>query len=294
MAETRRLLISFAHPDDESFGLGGLIARYVAEGVEVYLLCATNGDVGTVSEEYLNGYKSVAELRLAELDCASAKLGFKRVYKLGYKDSGMMGSATNHDAACLWYCYQHQPEAVIRRVVEVIRDARPQVIITFNEYGAYGHPDHIAIQRATVAAFQLAGDPAYVVAGAQPYAPQKLYYNSIPKLPLQVGVWLARLKGQDPRKLGRNHDIDLLAILEHIQPIHAKVDIHRYYDAWDEASACHASQGGGRAGFLPRRLRRWLARAQGFTRVYPPPVAAQVDETDLFEGVSDEAYIVEG
>lgn len=293
MAERRRLLISFAHPDDESFGLGGLIARYVAEGVEVYLLCATNGDVGTVSDEYLNGYNSIAELRLAELDCAASKLGLKRVYKLGYKDSGMMGSQTNQDTACLWYRYQHQPEEVISRVVEVIRDVRPHVVITFNEYGGYGHPDHIAIQRATVAAFQLAGDANYVVAGTNPYAPQKLYYNSIPKLPLQIGVLLARLRGQDPRKLGRNHDIDLLAILAHVQPIHAKVDIHRYYDAWDAANACHASQGGGRASFLPLRLRRLLAPYQGFTRVYPAPNRPTVDEFDLFAGIRLDQAVME-
>ena len=93
----RRLLISFAHPDDESFGLGGLITLYVAEGVEVYLICATNGDVGTVSPEMLNGYNSIKELRLAELDCASRKLGFSKVFKLNYKDSGMPGSDTTRD-----------------------------------------------------------------------------------------------------------------------------------------------------------------------------------------------------
>ena len=151
----RRLLISYAHPDDESFGLGGLIARYVAEGVEVSLICATNGERGTVKEEFLEGYNSIAALRLAELECASEKLGFKHVVKLGYKDSGMMGSETSNDADCLW---QAQEDEVTRRVVEVIRDLKPQVVITFNRYGGYGHPDHIAIQRATTNAFPLASD----------------------------------------------------------------------------------------------------------------------------------------
>ena len=88
---SRRMLISYAHPDDESFGLGGLIAKYVSEGVEVYLICATNGDVGTVSAEHLNGFSSVAELRLSDLDCAAEVLGLTQVFKFGYCDSGMMG-----------------------------------------------------------------------------------------------------------------------------------------------------------------------------------------------------------
>src|SRR5436309_1317223 len=149
----RRLLISYAHPDDESFGLGGLIARYVAEGVEVSLICATSGERGTVKEEFLKGYDSVKELRLAELDCAAEKLKLKHIVKLGYKDSGMMGSETSNDADCLW---QATEDDVTRRVVEVIRDLKPQVVVTFNKYGGYGHPDHIAIQRATTKAFPLA------------------------------------------------------------------------------------------------------------------------------------------
>ncbi|MCA9907518.1 MAG: PIG-L family deacetylase, partial [Anaerolineae bacterium] len=142
----RRMLFSLAHPDDESFGSGGLIAKYVAQGVDAYLICATNGDVGTVKPEYLNGYSSIAELRLAELACAASKLGLKQVFTLGYKDSGMMGSSANQDPACLWQAPQDQ---ITRQVVETIRQVKPQVVVTFNKYGGYGHPDHIAIQRAT-------------------------------------------------------------------------------------------------------------------------------------------------
>src|SRR5512143_3683720 len=94
----KRLLISFAHPDDESFGLGPLLARCAAEGVETTLICATNGDAGSVEPEHLNGYHSIASLRLAELECASAVLGFKEVVTFGYRDSGMMGSADNQHA----------------------------------------------------------------------------------------------------------------------------------------------------------------------------------------------------
>ncbi|MCB9455684.1 MAG: PIG-L family deacetylase [Anaerolineaceae bacterium] len=279
---SRRLLLSLAHPDDESFGSGGLIARYVASGAEVSLICATNGDVGTVKPEMLNGYNSISELRLAELACASAKLGFKHVVRFGYRDSGMMGSETSQHPASLWQAPQ---EAVTRRVVEVIRDLKPQVVLTFNRYGGYGHPDHIAIQRATVAAFRLAGDPEYKTDGQQPYQPQKLYYTRIPTLMLRMGLWLLRLRREDPRQLGKNKDIDLLKILDNVEPAHARVDIRAYYDAWQEANACHASQLGGGTNQMPLWVRRRLSGSQSFTRVYPEPEYNRVDENDLFQGV---------
>jgi len=278
---SRRLLISYAHPDDESFGLGGLIAKYVSEGVEVSLICATNGERGTVKEEFMKGYDSIGALRLAELDCAVEKLGFKHVVKLGYMDSGMMGSETSNDAACLW---QAKEEEVTRRVVEVIRDLKPQVIITFNRYGGYGHPDHIAIQRATTNAFPLAGDASYQT-GQAPYKPQKLYYSSISSRQIRFGVMLTRLRGQDPRHLGRNKDFDLVAILDHIEPSHTAIDIRNWFDAWDAASACHASQIGGGGPRLPKWTRNWISPYQNFTRIYPTPTSNRIDEHDFFENV---------
>lgn len=284
----RRLLIAYAHPDDESFGLGGLIGKYVAEGVDVYLVCATDGDVGTVSPEFLEGYASIRELRLAELAAATEVLGFRHVFTFGYKDSGMLGSPENDDDRSLWYAWNHCPEEVTQRMVEVIREIRPQVIITFNKYGGYGHPDHIAIQRATTEAFALASDASYDT-HQEPYQPQKLYYSNIPKVALQIAVAQMRVRGQDPRRLGVNKDIDMVKVLENVEANHARVNISQYYDIWDRASACHASQGGG-GGFrmVPKSLRRWLAGTQSFTRVYPSPSRNRVDETDLFIGIREE------
>lgn len=277
----RRLLISYAHPDDESFGLGGLIAKHVAEGVEVSLICATNGDVGTVRPEFLVGHDSIKSVRLAELECAAEKLKFSHVVKLGYKDSGMMGSETSNDPECLW---QAPVEDVTRRVVEVIRDLKPHVIITFNLYGGYGHPDHIAIQRATTQAFPLAGDSAYAT-GQAPYAPQKLYYSGISTRQIRAGIALTRLRGQDPRHLGRNKDFDLVAILDHVEPAHTTIDIRDYFTAWDEASACHASQLGGGGPRFPQWLRRVISPYQSFTRIHPKPARDRIDEHDFFHDV---------
>jgi LmbE family N-acetylglucosaminyl deacetylase len=198
-----------------------------------------------------------------------------------------MNSETSGDPQSLWAIWNSEPAQVTRRVVEVLREVRPHVVITFNKYGGYGHPDHIAIQRATTEAFHLAGDAHYST-GQPPHQPQKLYYSSIPAAMIRIGIWRMRLKGQNPRQLGRNKDIDMVAILDHVEPIHAKVNIAGYYEIWEAASAAHASQGGGRGGMLPRWVRKLLGSTQGFTRIYPS-ANGSTNEHDLFEGVRLEA-----
>lgn len=286
MMAKRRLLISYAHPDDESFGNGGLIAKYVAEGADVYLICATDGDVGTIPDEMKDQYETVRELRLAELDCAAQLLGLKHVYKLGYRDSGMMQNDLKDHPEALWHNWQTRPDEVLKRVVDVIREVKPHVIITFDRYGGYGHPDHIAIQQATTQAFDLAGDSSYT-SDFPPYQPQKLYYSGIPAAWLKIGLWWMKLRGKDVRRMGVNKDIDFQAIVDHIEPQHTRVDIADYLTAWDEASACHQSQGGGRMmGGMPMWLRRIISGKQGFTRVYPAPARDVIDEDDLFQNVT--------
>lgn len=281
--EKRRLLISYAHTDDESFGLGAAIPKWIDDGVEVYLICATNGDVGHVPEALRGKYATVAELRLSELACARKYLKFRDVFMLGYRDSGMPGSETASHPDCLAYRWRHQPEEVAERVLAVMRQAQPQVVITFNRYGGYGHPDHIAIQRATVRAFERLR--AAAIDNSDANAPQRLYYAAYPKLSLRMRIWKARLQGQDPRRMGINRDVDTLQSLRHIEPVHARIPIGPYLDIWEKASRCHASQGGGRITRTSRLLRRLLYRQQGFTRVYPKPNHDGVDEDDLFANV---------
>ncbi len=286
--EKRRLLICYAHPDDESFGLGALISKYVAEGVEVYLICATNGDAGSMDEEFLQDGKTIKEVRLDELARANEILKFKAVFLLDYHDSGMMGSPENDLPESLWYTWQHTPDEVTHKVVEVLRKVRPHVVLTFDEYGGYGHPDHIAIQNATMAAMGVVNDPDYHTGGLPPHEPQKVYYSGIQKLPAQIGILTARRKGKNPRKLGRNADIDIVAVLEHINAPTTRVNISQYWAEWDRASACHASQGGASRSFLglPRWARQMLFPTQQFTRVFPPVQQSGIIEQDLFEQVT--------
>jgi LmbE family N-acetylglucosaminyl deacetylase len=271
----KSILACFAHPDDE-VGLGPLIARYVAEGVRATLICTTNGDVGTVDEKHLQGYSSIAELRLAELDCATKAIGFTEVVTFGYRDSGMMGSEDNQHTASMW---QAPLEEITQKVIEVMRRVQPQVVITFNAYGAYGHPDHIKINQATLEAFKrLQSEPEH---------PQKLYYTSIPKTLLRLGLLLMRLRRQDPRKSGRNADVDLVSAYEAISPVTTKVTTRRYLEASWAAMACYPSQI--EMPPLMFRLRRIIGPLflgqTGLCLVMPAHQLGAHIERDVFEGV---------
>lgn len=277
------LLAVFAHPDDESFGPGGTLARYAWSGVAVHLICATGGEEGTVDAALLNGYESVAALRRAELLRAAEALGLSSVTLLGYRDSGMPGTEANRHPAALI----NQPrDQVAAQIVRHIRRLRPQVVITFDPIGGYRHPDHIAIHEATVAAFHAAGDPAAWPEAGPPYAPQKLYYTTFSRRLLRLLVRLMPLLGRDPRAFGRNRDIDLTKLAEVEFPTHARIDTTAVREQARAAALAHVSQGAG--GPLARgplsKVLGLIGSADTFMRAYPP-VDGDACEDDLFAGV---------
>ncbi len=274
------LLAVLAHPDDESFGMGGTLALYAARGVDVHLVCATRGEVGEVSTELLKGYNSIAELREAELRCAAGHLGLKGVHFLDYRDSGMDGSLDNQHPNAL----AAQPlEAVAAKVVGYIRQLRPQVVLTFDPIGGYRHPDHIAIHNATVRAFEQVGNPGFALDGLPPYQPQRLYFHTMPHSFLKFAVQFLRLIGKDPRKFGANGDIDIAAIAEVDFPTNAVIDIRPALKKKEAAGACHASQGGGRmGGSLFGFFLRLFSGKEAFMRAYPPVEEGEKMERDLF------------
>lgn len=275
------LLAVLAHPDDETFGMGGTLAHYALRGVEVHLVCATRGEAGEVDEAYLRGFNSVAERRVAELRCAAEKLGLKSVHFLDYRDSGMAGSPENHHPASL---ASAPLEKVATDVVHYIRMLKPQVVITFDPLGGYRHPDHIAIHKATVKAFYDAGDPG-VAGDLPPYRPQKLYFHTFPHFFLKIIVRIMPLFGRDPRRLGKNHDIDLTPIAAVDFPTHAIIAYDSVAAIRDEASACHASQGGHKINHgVLSRIQRMFGLRETFMRAYPEP-SSRKKEYDLFENV---------
>jgi N-acetyl-1-D-myo-inositol-2-amino-2-deoxy-alpha-D-glucopyranoside deacetylase len=279
------LLAVLAHPDDETFGMGGTLALYARNGVTVHLVCATRGEVGEVDPAMLEGYASVAELREGELRCAASLLGLAGVHFLNYRDSGMPGSPDNSNPLAL----VAQPlDQVAGDVAHYIRSLKPQVVVTFDPIGGYRHPDHIHIQQATVKGFALAGDPSFIdPQGLPPYSPQKLYFQTISRRFLRWIVRILPVFGRDPHKWGKNGDIDLASLAIEDFPVHAEVDFSPVAKIRDEAAACHASQGGkdmsrGIQGMIFKLFRR----TETYMRAYPQPKPGEKRENDLFEGLS--------
>jgi LmbE family N-acetylglucosaminyl deacetylase len=172
----------FAHPDDESFGIGGSLALYGSNpDVRVVLVCATRGEAGEISEPGLAAPEHLGEVRERELRCACERLGVDALYLLDYRDSGMAGTPENEDPRALAMA---DADKVVGEVVECIRRERPDVVVTFDESGGYGHPDHVAIHYHTKAAFSAAGDPAryseQLESGLAPHQAKKLYFTAIP------------------------------------------------------------------------------------------------------------------
>ena len=278
------LLAVLAHPDDETFGMGGTIAYYARRGVDAYLICATRGEAGDMDPALLQGYDSIAERREVELRCAAGKLGLRKVIFLDYRDSGMPGSPDNSHARAL----VAQPrERVAEKIARHIRQLKPQVVVTFDPIGGYHHPDHIAIHQATVRAFDLAGDPAAATLQDLPvFTPDKLYYQTIPRKFMRLMMRIMRLLGRDPHKFGKNKDIDLAAIAEVDFPTHAVIDYRTVADIRDEAAACHASQSAGSlTGGVFGWLRRMIASKEIYMRAVPPPDGKV--ERDLFQDIAE-------
>lgn len=281
--ETKRTLLAvLAHPDDETFGMGGTLALYARQGVDVYLICATRGEAGHVDEEHLQGFSTIAERRESELRCAANVLGLKGVIFLGYRDSGMPGSADNFHPQAL--CAQPVDE-VAEQIMSLILDINPQVLITFDPIGGYRHPDHVAIHLATVRAFERLAVLQQEGKAVNPV--KKLYYHTIPRTLLRLIVLVMKLRGKDPHRFGKNGDIDLASIAAEQFPIHAVVDYRQVARVRERAAACHASQGDASltgVGIFAT-IRRWLFSRDVFIRAYPPVERGAPRERDLFQGV---------
>ena len=281
MNKEKTLLFVGAHPDDETFGIGATLAQYTAAGVRVYYACATRGEAGESDPEHLQGYASMGDMRWAELECATRILGLAGVIHLGYRDSGMPGSADNKHPQSL---VAAPPEQVVARVVKLIRELKPDVVITFDPIGGYRHPDHIAIHNATVKAFQATGDPKQFLQAGPAFQPQKLYFHIFPRRALKIVVKLMPLFRQDPHRLGRNKDIDLASLTEVQFPVHAVIRTSKQASQTrDRARLCYASQLGGspRVGLIFRLLGSFSQRQDSFMRAHPP-VTNRRRERDLF------------
>lgn len=276
----RSVLALFAHPDDEAFGTGATLVHYARAGARVGLVCATNGDVGEIAEGVDATPETLWQVRQNELRCAAGHLGVHDLVFLNYRDSGMAGTDQNgHPRA-----YINAPaEEVVRRLVGIIREQRPQVVITFDPSGAYGHPDHIAIHNHTVAAFHAAGDSAQFPDDGEPWQPQRLYYAAFPQ-----SFW-ARLRdelaaaGEDVSQWDSDEAGDRGWPDDQVTVAMAMPDT---VDAKLAALECHASQFGGENMFrkLPADVMRDLLCQEFFALAWPEPEPG-LHLDDLFAGL---------
>lgn len=279
----RVLLGVFAHPDDESFGPGGTLARYAAEGAAVHVIIATDGIAGSVEDPaHLQTHETLAQVRATELTNAALALGVTTIWSLPYRDSGMRGTAENDHPDAL----VRQPlEAFVSEVREYIERLQPAVILTHDPHGGYGHPDHVRCCEAVTTAFHMAAADGRR-RGSGYRGPQKLYYTAFDKTYLRLIVRVMALLGKDPTAIGRNKDINLVEISEWETPIHTRIDVTDYLPQKDAASRAHASQYSGGPAFLrvlPRFIQQRFLGMDTFTRAFPAPNGTV--ERDLFAGV---------
>lgn len=274
----RTLLAVLAHPDDESFGPGGTLARYAAEGVAVHIVIATDGVAGSVVEAYQDNLAQLVAIRTKELEAAVNILG-GTLHMLCYRDSGYINDPANeHPDAFI----QADEQEVTGRIVQLIRELRPQVIMTHDETGGYFHPDHIMCWKIATAAFHAAGDGSqFPDIGPEPYQPQKLYYTAFSNRWVKFAIFMIRLRGKDPTRWGRNQDIDLTRVGVDSKKITTAIDYRKYWDVKLSAGAQHTSQGGGTSfnRLLPKWLQKQLFGKETFMRAYPPALNGQREKS---------------
>ena len=280
---TKTILAVLAHPDDESFGIGGTLALYARKGCDTYTVCATRGEAGTVDDEHLSGFRDAAELRTDELMRAAKILGLKGVFFLGYRDSGMPGMAANkHPEAQI----NHSIDEVAGRIVKYLRELKPDVVLTFDPLGGYKHPDHIHVHKATTLAFEKADDASFHPEAGAPFKPRALYYQVFPRRFLRWATRIMPFFGRDPRKWGRNGDINLKELAGVDFPVHVRINIKPVEDLKRAASESHASQGGGgmRRGWMGL-FTKLIGEREDYMRAYPPVEGRFRLKRDLLDGV---------
>lgn len=278
----KRLLAVFAHPDDEG-AIAGTLAHYAQQGAQVSLVCVTKGEAGEISDPYLATPENLGSVRENELRCAGQIIGISDLHLLGYCDSGMDGTAENELPTAF---INADPDEVKSKLVKIMRETRPQVVITFEPFGWYGHPDHIAAGRFTNDAFKLAGDPdAYPEAGA-PWQPARLFHSALLMSQFKAVADYAREHGVDldfPDDFPVERDEALVAQITH------QLDTDPYRKLKSEAIACHRTQFGEEHMFraVPQEI-LWVAnRYEHFIQVEPPLSRPSSPIDDLFAGLAD-------
>lgn len=244
----RTLVAVHAHPDDESITMGGTLARYRSEGVRTVVVTCTGGDLGEVLDPTLVG-KPVATVRAQELARAAQVLGVSRVVQLGYADSGMPGEPWNDRAGAFWAA---EIEEAATRLLKVLEEERPQVLVSYDETGGYRHPDHVKANLVTVEAFRrYANQPARLFFIRFPLTWSRSFVASLRANGIEA-------PGSAPSGADAGPAVTEIGVDDRL--VTTRVDVRGYVQAKLSALECYASQ-------LP---------SDHFLRRMPPDVAQQL------------------
>jgi mycothiol conjugate amidase Mca len=281
MPDSLTFMTVHAHPDDEAIGTGGALARYAEEGIRTVLVTCTGGEAGEIAHPDLASPENLATVRRRELEEAGRILGLHRLHLLGYRDSGMAGTPDNEHPASF---YQASLDEAVGRLVGLVRAERPQVLVTYDEQGFYGHPDHIQANRITVAAFTAAADPTRYPDAGEPWQASKLYYTAAPRSALRTFGQLLREAGIEPPP----------ALDGQVEPawgtpdelVTTYLDVSAQVERKRQALLAHATQMGPEVFFwrLPEQLFHLGFGREAFQLVRSL-VAVSAPEEDLFAGL---------
>lgn len=288
----RRLLLVHAHPDDETIGTGATMAKYAAQGVHVALVTCTLGEEGEVLlDEYAHlaseREDALGPHRQTELAAAMAELGIKDWRLLGgpgrFRDSGMIGTPPNERTDCFWRADLLDPA---KALAEVIREVRPQVVVTYDDFGGYGHPDHIQAHRVTHYAMALAASPTFRPELGESWVVSKVYWTALPKSVMVKGIEALKAMGDESEFA--TMDIDDVPFCCDDALITTEIEASEYLENKTAAMRAHGTQISVEGGFfaLSNNLGAEAFGTEYF-RLASGPFAPEADgrEHDLFAGL---------
>jgi N-acetyl-1-D-myo-inositol-2-amino-2-deoxy-alpha-D-glucopyranoside deacetylase len=301
-AMDKHLLLVHAHPDDESIGQGATMARYAAEGVGVTLVTCTGGEMGEILVPELahlaaDRDDTLADQRRIELDNAMKALGVTDHRYLGgfkrYRDSGMQWHDSGHAIAAddvhenaFWNADLVEAAG---HLVQVIREVRPQVMVTYDEFGGYGHPDHIQAHRVATYAAALAAVPSYRRDLGEAHDIAKIYWGAMSASRVRQGLRDLRAAGDTTTFEGMDPDGDLPAFMVEDADLTAVVEADDYVGAKMDAMRAHATQIAVDGPFFALSNNKgneiWGTEFYRIAKGTPAPDEPDGLETDLFAGL---------
>jgi N-acetyl-1-D-myo-inositol-2-amino-2-deoxy-alpha-D-glucopyranoside deacetylase len=263
-------LLVHAHPDDEAISTGGVMMKAKAHGHRVVLVTATRGEAGEIHNMDAEASRPrLGEIRTEELKAAGEILGVDRVEFLGYRDSGMVDTADNKDPRSF---HQAPLDEAAAKLAAVIRDERPDVVVTYAEDGVYGHPDHIKAHFVTNAALDLLK--------REGWAPKKLYYTAIPRSMME------EFMKQMPAEAALEQNPNMRIVGTPDELVTARIDVHDYVEDKRKAFTAHLSQNDPNSWFTTMASQVYeLAFGTEYYQLVRGTAGSEVPESDLFAGI---------